>query len=264
MQRPRLGLATEDLGLAPKAGLQSAARLGYRAVELAATHGDVDPANLSQSGARHLRRYVDGLGLELAALGGQLGASGFSDPATVDARIDRTRQILELAARLRVPVVTTSLGAVPGDADNRGRQRIVEALGALAEHADRTSTFLALGTGETAPADLRALLDEIGCPLVRVCYDPDGLLIHGHDALAGVRELGEHIIASHLRDATPGGPAAAGREVRMGTGQLDLLGYLAALEGGQYSGLQIVRRTDAVDPLADIAAARDYLEKLLR
>jgi sugar phosphate isomerase/epimerase len=264
MQRIRLGVAADDFGLGPKQGLEHAAHLGYAAVELDATRGEADPANLSASGARHLRRLVEGLGLDLATLGGYLGASGLTDSASVQQRVDRTRHILELAARLRVPVVTTYLGSVPDDPSDRRRQSVVGAVEHLGEHADRTGTFLAVQTAQDSPATLRALLDEIDCPMVRTCYDPGRLLMHGHDPVAAVDELGDYIIATHLRDATPGTPMAAGREVRIGTGQINFLEVLVALEAGQYAGPQIVRRADAADPMADIAAARDYLEGLLR
>lgn len=254
----------DDFGLGPKRGLRQAAHLGYGAVELDATRGDVDPTALSQTGVRHLRKLVEGLGLELATLGGQLGGSGLADPATVDERIDRTRRVLELAARLRVPVVTTHLGPVPDDPNDRRRQSIIEAVQHLGEHADRTDTFLAVQAAHSAPTVLRDLLDEIDCPMIRVCYDPGGLLQFGHDPVTGAGDLADYVVASHLRDATPATSTSAGHEVRMGTGQVNFLACLAALEQGDYVGPQIVRRTDAADPIADIAAAKQYLDNLLR
>jgi L-ribulose-5-phosphate 3-epimerase len=260
----RLGVAVDDLGLGTKEGLQEAARLGYGAVELGGVGGDIEPANLSQSGVRHLRKFVEGLGLEVSVLGGPAGRGGLGDPATVDERIDKTRQILELARRLRVPVVTVHLGRVPDDPRDRRRGLIVEALDCIGEHADKVGVLLAAASDEDAPAALRRLLDELNCPALRVCYDPGGLLMHGHDPTAGVGDLAGLIAASHLRDATRGSATAAGREVRMGSGQVNFIEYLAALEQGAYQGPQIVRRTEATDPVAEIAAARQYLEGLLR
>lgn len=260
----RLGIAVDDLGLGPKEGLQQAVRMGYGAVELDASKGEVDPTNLSQSGMRHLRKLVDSLGLELAVLGGPAGAGGFTNPATADARIDKARRILELAARLRVPVVTAYVGSLPDDPKDRRYQLVAEALDHLGEFADKTGTALAIRTSDDSPAALRALLAGLNCPTLRVCYDPGSLLIHGHDPIAGVGELAGQIAASHLRDAVAGSKAAAGREVRMGSGQVDVLAYLAALEEGHYAGPQILRRTDSADPVGDLAAAKAYLDRLLR
>jgi sugar phosphate isomerase/epimerase len=264
MKRPRLGVAINDFGVGPKQGLQVAARMGYEAVELNATQGDLDPSRLSQSGIRHLRRLCQDFGLGMAALDGYFGLGGFADAAGAEERIDKTRQILELARKIQVPVVTTYLGAAPDDPGDRRRRSVVEAARILGEAADRTGTLLAVRTAEDAPESLRRLLDEIACPMIRVCYDPGGLLIHGHDPMAGIGQLGEHVIASHLRDATTGTRSAAGREVRLGTGQLDVGEYLAALEDGQYAGGQIIRRTDAADPIGDVAAAKAYLDALMK
>lgn len=263
MQRSRLGVAADDFGVGPKQGLRSAARLGYGSVELDATRGDIDPANLSQSGVRHLRKFVTGLGLDLATLSGSLGESGLTDEQTVDQRIAKTARILELAATMRVPVVTTHIGALPDDSNDRRRRTAVGALEHLAEHADKTGTILAIQTAVDSPESLRGMLDDIGSPLIRVCFDPGGLLIHGHDPVSAVEQLGRFIASSHLRDATQGSAMSAGREVRMGSGQVNFLAVLAALQTGDYTGTQIVRNTTSVDPTTDLAAAKQYLTDMI-
>jgi sugar phosphate isomerase/epimerase len=202
--------------------------------------------------------------LEVSVLGGPAGRGGFGDPATVQERIDKTKQILELAAGLDVPLVTAYVGQVPDDPKDRRGGLITEALDCIGEHADRVGAVLAVESTEGSPVALRRLLDQLNCPTLRVCYDPGGLLMHGLDPIGGVRELAELIAVSHLRDATPGTATSAGREVRMGSGHVNFIEYLAALEQDAYHGPQIVRRTDAANPVADIAAAKQYLEGLLR
>ena len=256
-------MAADDFRAGPKEGIQRAASLGYDAVELDATVGDVDLANLSRTGARHLRRLVDGLGLELAVLGGRLGGAGLGDSARVERCIEKTAQILELAATLRVPVVTTHLGLVPGDPKDLQRESIVQAVRHLGERADATGTLLAVQTAENSPTVLRALLDEIDCPMVRVCYDPGWQLAHGRDPIAGIGELSDAIVSSYLRDVTAGTADAAGREVRMGSGQVDFLKVLAALEQGQTPASRIVRCTAAANPKDDLALAKEHLDSLL-
>jgi len=200
----------------------------------------------------------------LAVLGGRLGRAGLGDPAQVDRGVDRTARILELAARLRVPVVTTHLGLVPADPQDPRRESIVQAVRHLGERADAIGTFLAVQSAENAPAVLRSLLDEVGCPMIRVCYDPGWQLAHGRDPIAGIGELSDAIVCSYLRDVTAGTADAAGREVRMGSGQVDFLQVLAALEHGQSPPAQIVRATAAADPYDDIAAAKEHLDSLFR
>ncbi len=263
MKTPRLGVSADDFGLGPKRGLRQASRLGFRAVELAATRGDLDASKLSRSAKRHLLKYAEGLGLVLAMLDGRLGPTGLTDPARAEECVERTRRILELASRIRVPVIATHLGQVPDDADHPRRRMALDALDALAEHADKTGTALAVETAQASPEQIRLLIEQINSPLVRVCYDPGALLIHGHDPLAGLASLGDHVAASYLRDGLPGSREAAGREVRLGTGQVDLAAYLDAL-GDDYTGPHMIRRAEASDPAADIAAGKEHAERLLR
>src|SRR5690348_11980045 len=98
------------------------------------TSHEVDPAELSRSGRRALVRLVSSLGLHLGALGGDLGVTRFSDSSQVEQRLEKTRQIMEAAAELRVPVVTTSLGLVTDESLKNGFLK--EALRHLAEVSD--------------------------------------------------------------------------------------------------------------------------------
>ncbi len=263
MRSSRLGIAVDDLGVGPKRGLSQAVELGYRTVELGASDGEIDPASLSHTGVRHLRHTVDALGLDLAVLSGPGGGGGLSDPAGADRRIDKTRQVLELAAKLGVPSVTVYLGRFSGEAKDGRRDLAAEALAFLGEHADKTGRILAVQAGDVPPHVLHDLFKELNCPTLRMCYDPGMLLMHGHEPMAELGNLVDRIAVSHLRDATAGSPRAAGREVRMGTGQIRFAEYLAALEQGHFSGPQIVRRGEAGDPAAEMAQAREFLSRYL-
>ena len=108
--QPPIGIVLDSLGQPAKEAMQSAARLAFREVELPVVEGEVDPASLSRTGRRHLLHYVSGLGLRLAALGGDLGGTRFDDGAALERRLDKTRQIIELAAELNVPVVIRTSG----------------------------------------------------------------------------------------------------------------------------------------------------------
>src|SRR5690606_18135078 len=162
--QPRIGVTLDSFNQPARQALQSAARLAFREVELPAVSGEVDPANLSQTGRRHLLHYVNSQGLRLAALGGDLGGARFNDSAPIERRLDKTRQIIELAAALKVPVVTTHLGRVDQEALERGY--VLEAVRELADMADRTGTFVALETGGGDPGALGNLLREVDTPVL--------------------------------------------------------------------------------------------------
>jgi len=264
MAAVELGVLVDHLQLPVKEGLRRAAEMGFAAVELMATSPQVNPEVLGRTGQRHLARYVRDLGLRLAALGADLGAAGLGEPAAAEYRLDTLRRILELAAGLGVPVVTTRLGSVAEDVADAQRALIVEGTRALAEHADLTGTIVAAQTGSERPERLAAFLKQIDCPHVRVCYDTGAVLMRGDDPIGGVEALAEFVVLSHLRDATRGRPEQAGQEVAIGQGELDLAAYLGALEEAGYRGPQIVVRSQSERPLAEIALAKARLDALLR
>ncbi len=263
-QRSPLAVSLDDLRQPPKQGMQTAARLGYGGLELNTTRGDLDAARLSTSALRHVRSYLNGLGLALPALDSQIRSGGLTDPARAEEQVAKTRQVLELAPKLAVPVVTTVLGHLPDDPDSPQRTIALESLRALADHADLTGTCLAVDGAGVEPALLAELIHQIDCPLVRVCYDPGEMVMHGRDAVAGLDALGEFVAASHLRDAMRGSARTAGRETAPGLGQVDFEALFQALADGGYDGPHVVRRSEASDPVADLAAAREHLDRLLR
>ena len=257
-----IGVVLDSFRLPVKEALQSAANLGLREVELSAATDEVDPAGLSRTGRRHLSRYVLDLGLRLSALGGDLGGTRFNDGAKLEQRLNRTRRIIELAAELHVPIVTTHLGRVDDEALRRGYVR--QAIEYLAEVADRASIRVAFETGSADPQVVADLLGEVDCRELAACYDPASLLIDGLDPLAGVEPLADRIVIARARDAVAGAPGRPGHETPLGDGQLDLAEYLAALDQAGYRGVAFIRRTDAERPREEIADAKARIERLLR
>lgn len=257
----RLGVVLEGLGQEARDALQSASRLGFRQVELPAAVGSVSPAELSGTGRRHLLKYVSGLGLELAALGGDLGGARFADSARLEQRLDRTRAIIEMAADLRVPVVTTHLGQVDDEAVGRGH--LLEAINQLADVSDRTGTFIAFETAGGDPAKLSEVLRRVDSRMLGACYDPASLLIDGFDPMSGIEPLANSILIARARDALAGAARHPGREVALGSGQIDLAEYLAALDQAGYRSVPFIRRTGSEHPMEELADARRRLERLI-
>jgi L-ribulose-5-phosphate 3-epimerase len=258
-----IGVVVDDLRLDPKSGLLRASEMRFRAVELGATRGEIAPENLSTTGRRHLRRYVDGLGLTFQALGGDLGGARFSDSTRLDENLDRTRRILEMAADLRVPMVTAHIGDFDTEAPAPQRDRVVEAVRQIADYADRTGTVFAIETAGAGPEDLCALLKSIDCPLLKASLDPAELLVAGIDPVEAVEKLADNVALARARDALAGSRSRAGRETALGQGNLDLIGYLAALAASGYGGPAMLRRTDAAKPVEELATAKAFLESTL-
>jgi sugar phosphate isomerase/epimerase len=63
-----------------------------------------------------------------------------------------------------------------------------------------------------------------------------------------------------VRTKTPG---TWGEEVRLGTGQVDWKGFFRALDAAGFKGDLSIEREAGIQRVADIRAAREYLERLV-
>lgn len=264
MQRNLIGLATDDLRLPVKAGLRQALDLGFGAVEIGAASDEVNPRTLSASGRRHLGLHVRNLGLALAALGADPANARRLDEGNIDERAARARAVLEMAGDAGAPAVTLALGPLIDPATGQPFGPVREILDFLADRADRVGVTLALRSAGDDPRQVAKLLSAIACPALRICVDPASLVIAGHDPAETVVALAGHVGLSHAHDASRAAALGGGQETVLGRGEVDFAGYLRALDEAGYAGPHIVRRTDSVNPVADLAASKEFVESLTR
>ena len=264
-----VGLDVTDLRLPAKESLRKGAQLSFRAVELATVEGDVAPAALSSSGRRHLTRFIDGLGLNLAALVADVPGLRLTDPQTADERVERTLAILQLARDLKVPVVTASAGALTHPQTGDPSPLAMEALQRIGEFADLHGVRYAIRPTCDGGDRLVSVLEALRCPALQVCLDPAAMVMSGVNPLSSIERLIDQVALFHARDGTAGvrdaggGEVRWGRETALGEGDVDIAGVLAALEAADYHGPYILRRTDSRNPVADLQLARDSLNRLL-
>ena len=263
MTRPDIGLDVDCLRLPPKEALRTASDLGFRSVELATVKGDVAARNLGPSARRHLARFVDGLGLRLAALVADFPGLHLTDSKTVDERIARTTEVIGLAAGLRVPIVTASVGPLTHPESGEPSATAIEALSRIGEFADHRGVHFALRFSSDDGDRIARVLGDLGCPSIRVCLDPGAMVMHGVDPLRSIERYIDQIVLFHARDGRVGSADGGGSETRLGEGDVDFAGVLAVLGSSDYHAPHIVRRTDAADPQADIVAARNVLSDLM-
>ncbi len=255
MPRPGLAVCLEDLRTDVKQAMHLARMLAYEAVEARATHGPISPAELSQTGRRHLRRHLSDLGLRLSSLRGPTGPGGYADPADAERRLETLFQVIDLAAGLRVPVVSTVLGSV----DAARQSELREALALIADRADRADVNVALETSGVPTPELSKVLAELNCPWVGSCCDTAAMIIRGEDPHVVGESLGGRIRLVRLRDAVPGTPEHPGHEVRLGEGRLDPPRLLSSLAEAGFEGDMVVSRTTGERPLDDLRHARRLL-----
>ena len=264
MDDGRIGVDIADFMMGSRKAIELAAELGVGAIELPMVSGELAPANLSQSGRRHISRFIRGLGLDFCAIVGDMpGELRLTDAATNTEVVDRTRALLLLARQMRVPIVTAAVSALTHPDTGEWSPHAWEALRQIGADASATGTIYALRPTDDSAERIGRLLAELNCSYIRLCFDPAAMVIAGHDPAEVVRIAGDHIVLSHVRDAAAATSEQAAVEKPLGEGDVDLMGCLQMLHACGYHGPLIVRRRNSEHPVAEISEAREYLRKLL-
>lgn len=261
MNRFKIGLRLECLGLPLRTGLQEAARLGVAGVQLDAT-GDLAPDALSQSGRRALVVLLRTLNLELSALGCPL-RRGFEAAEDQQQRLEHVEKVMTLAYDLGPRIVIVSPGQVPEKEDTPEARRMREGLTALGQYGDRVGTTVALETGLEAGDVLAKYLATFDTGSLATNVDPANLLLHGFDPFAAVRDLAGRIAHTHARDGRKASTSRAAREVPLGHGDIDWLSWREALEQVEYRGWVVVEREEGDTKRADVEAGVAFLRRIM-
>ena len=134
MNRLKIGVRLESLGLPLRTALQEAERLGVTGVRVDAA-GDLAPQNLSQTGRRAFRHLLRAHNLELTALGCPL-RRGLDTAENQEPRLEHVKRVLTLSFDLGPRVAVVQAGRVPDKPDDPRAGLLTEALRALGSHGD--------------------------------------------------------------------------------------------------------------------------------
>jgi sugar phosphate isomerase/epimerase len=263
MKSTELSVSADDLHADIKAALDRARKIGFRRVDASAVQGALSPKELSRSGQRHLIRHLSDLGITLGSLRGPVGGPGFADGAGGERRLDTTRNILGLAAQLRIPTVSIALGRPADAAPELILARTREALLVLADDADRLGVALTIETAGAPVRSLASLLAEINCPNLAACCDSGAMLMQGENPHQIGELLPGRVRHVRARDAISGTPDAAGHETALGEGHLDPAAFLASLAEAGFAGDIVLSRTTGGDAARELAKAREAFASLL-
>ena len=144
MSAPLIGFDVEDLRSPVKDALRWIADQKRGLVELPTAQGETAPRNLTGSGRKHLSRYVEGLGLGIAALTADIPGLRLTEARSVDERIERTCEAIDLARELGVSIVTASVGALTHPESGVVSDIGAAALRRIGEFADSRGVVYAL------------------------------------------------------------------------------------------------------------------------
>jgi sugar phosphate isomerase/epimerase len=261
MNRLKLAVCVESLGLPLRRGLAHVERMGVRGVQVDAA-GDLAPNSLSQTGRRELLHVLRSHNLELAALGCPL-RHGLDRAEGQEARIEHVKKVLSLSFDLGARLATLQAGQVPEALDAPQARFLNEALLALGQHGDRTGTVLALETGPESGQALSRFLSSFDTGGLGVALDPANLVLSGFDPYESARALQGRVVYALARDARRGGGNRTAQEVPLGHGDIEWMSFLSVLEEIEYHGWLAVKRDTGDNRLGDIAAGVQFLRRFV-
>ena len=280
MGKFKIGIIVDSFKTDIPTSLEYARLAGAQGIQIYATSGTASPEELKGEKKTEFLKLLQSNGLEIAALCGDLGGHGFSDPLDNPRRIEKSKRILDLAKELGTDVVTTHIGVIPED-KNHGRYKVLQdACGQLAEYADSIGAHFAIETGPEKASVLKEFLDSLGSTGVAVNLDPANLvMVTGDDPAQAVYTLKDYIVHTHAKDGIrllDKSPeiiygmveeeiqsGEAFREVPLGEGSVDFDEYLNALRDIGYNGYLTIEREVGDNPRKDIEKAVSFLKKMI-
>jgi L-ribulose-5-phosphate 3-epimerase len=170
----------------------------------------------------------------------------------------------DLAGRLGLKLVTFHAGFLPHEESDPTFAKLQDRLRRAADLFQARGIALGLETGQETADTLTHFLRQLDHRGVGVNLDPANILLYDKgDPVAAVRTLGSWIRQCHLKDAVRTKvPGTWGEEVVLGTGQVDWKGFFAALSEVGFTGNLCIEREAGHQRVADIRAAREYVERL--
>ncbi|WP_435017825.1 sugar phosphate isomerase/epimerase family protein [Tundrisphaera sp. TA3] len=190
---------------------------------------------------------------------------GFGNPATRAERLDRLRWGLERTVALGLTDLTLHAGFLP-EIGSPDRPAMLDTLAKAGGLAAEKGVTLAFETGQETAELLRATLDDLRAPNLKVNFDPANMLLYDMgDPIRAVEILGPDIRSVHVKDAKrPTVPGQWGQEVPLGEGEVDIPRFLKALRDAGYAGPLVVEREvgDQAGRLRDVAHGLELLRRL--
>jgi len=279
-----IGVIIDSFRLPIKDAVKKAAEVGAQGIQVYSTRGEMAPENLDAAARAEFKKLVEGNGLVISALCGDLGGGGFSFADRNPEKIEKSKRILDLAKELGTNVVTTHIGVVPEDKNHDRYKVMQEACYELSRYADEIGAHFAIETGPETSAVLKEFLDSLGSTGVGVNLDPANLvMVTGDDPVGAVYNLQKYIVHTHAKDGVqnfaedpeivyglkkrPVDVIVTGDsfdEVPLGEGSVPWDGYLKALDDIGYRGFLTIEREVGDNPAEDIRKAVKFLEDHIR
>ncbi len=260
MAQLTIGIQPANLNLPLKQGLHIAAEMGVEVVEIDARR-DISFNDLSESGARQIRKMINDLNLRVVAMRFQT-RRGYTETDDLDRRVDATKRAMKIAYSLGASYLVNSIGQVPHDPTDARWGQLREVLSDLGNYGQRVGVLLAAETGSEPIEELHRIVKASAEGTVGITFNPGNLLINGFDFREQLASASGHIYIVHAQDGVQDLARGRGYEVPLGRGSAEFPEIAAILEERQYRGAFVVQHSGGSNPREEIELAVQYLRNL--
>jgi len=172
--------------------------------------------------------------------------------------------VVAIARRYGVKLVTFHAGFLPHEAGDPSFAKLLDRIARVADLFAAQQIDLGFETGQETAETLAAFLTKLNRPNVGVNFDPANMILYDKgDPIAALRTLGPWLKQCHIKDANrTKAPGTWGEEVTAGTGQVDWPAFFRTLGELGFTSNLCIEREAGSQRVADIAAARQMVEKL--
>lgn len=261
MNRLKLGVVLETQSANVRKALQQASQMAAQGVQVNAV-GELSPNKLTGTGRREFRNVLRSFNLDLAAVHYPL-RGGLDEHQDQQPRLDHLHKVMQLAFDLGCHRLLLPFPKLPEAPDSPRALTLRESLTDLARFADHVGVLLALEVGLDPAPKVIEYLRSYDSGSLMVGFDPANYLLNGQDPLAELMAFAGRISNVQARDARSATLSGGNREVPVGSGQIEWMGFIATLEAIDYSGFVTVDREEGTNRAGDAAAGVEFLRRFI-
>ena len=183
-----------------------------------------------------------------------------------EANLAIAREVIESSKSLGLDLVSFHAGFLPEEPSDPNYAKLIDRLRTLATMFADAGIQLAFETGQEEAGILAAFLEDLAAPNVGVNFDPANMILYAKgDPVGGLKTLLPYLQQIHIKDAKlTKEPGTWGEEVVVGTGEVDWPAFLQVLADADYKNALVIEREAGDDRVAEILAAKNHLESLLK
>jgi sugar phosphate isomerase/epimerase len=179
---------------------------------------------------------------------------------------ENMQQMVPVAEDLNLDYVMFHAGFLPRDRTAPSFGKLKKRIEMIADAFAQIGACIGLESGQEDAQTLLQFLEYIERDHVGINFDPANMILYDKgDPVETLKLLVPHVIQCHIKDAVKSQERGAwGREVVVGTGQVNWSDFLCVLQDSEFDGPLAIERESGDSTVEDICAARRHLLSLPR